>query len=199
MPTRHGRGVTWLAPFLLSTMGPAAFPRARTCAALVLSCCCLGIVTLPTSVKAADVMEIGDEGAFEEQVISSSAVWVVGFVSGNERSEQMADALQHVADTMLDVRVGAVDISEAKAVGYEFGVRKRTAPKAAVFLSRSRNAVELTLPEDPIDAAVGDALVTEVRGLLERDGNEIGQGGEYQKITLAVGGTGEWAGDDADL
>uniref|UniRef100_A0A7S1CBA0 Uncharacterized protein n=1 Tax=Bicosoecida sp. CB-2014 TaxID=1486930 RepID=A0A7S1CBA0_9STRA len=145
---------------------------------------------LPCAARADGVMTIAGDDGFEDTVLADRAVWLIGMVAGNERSAALESALTAVADELPGVAVGIVDIRTAKAVGSEFGVRKRKAPKLFAFLTRSRSAAEVALAEEAADVeGSAGAIAAAVRELLAQEGNEV-VNGAYQKITLALGGAG---------
>lgn len=163
-----------------------------------------------------DVAVLGTESAFEETVLADTKVWLVAFiVHGADRSEGLVSALPAI-DAAVPARIATLDVAGAKPIGYEFGVRRRTAPQLKLFVSRSRNAHDIEIPEQILDdleaarsgaagedaASITIATSAKLAGLVKEAvaahtaDNAMGDDGVLDKVTLALGGA---DGDDAEL
>ena len=137
-----------------------------------------------------------DADDFEQRVIQSPDVWLVGYIYKDDTFASFARKL--AASLGGAVRVGLVDFNaKTREICYEHNVRKRRCPQLRLFPTRSRTSVHIEVPdpaavarmtamgEDSAQGVVDAVEAALVEAGCERDGDE---GGRAKKITLALGG-----------
>lgn len=199
----------------------------RSAAALAAIAAVAAILVLELQALGAAALRLGDgdevpssvwvienDNDFESNVLPDRHVWLLAVVSDNEPSAAFtASTLAPLAEAVTPhVKLGLVRLSDAKTVGYEYQVRKRTAPKLLLFSVRSRSAETLAL-KDAISDGGGDSEAEAVevvervsRWLMQAaeaseckrtddgpQGKRKGKGkgevlGLFEKATLALGG-----------
>ena len=141
-----------------------------------------------------EVHTITTDAAFEDNVISSPACWAVMFESPSRDMTEAEKVLQHLDAVLPSVKLGRADVDHVKTFVSEFNVRKRMVPRLLVFNSRARQAEVIKISSDATGAlqpasTVAEAVLQTVKGVLAD--NPHSEGGDCEKLTLAIGGKSE--------
>ena len=150
----------------------------------------LCLVSLATAVM--EVPIIPDDQTFEAEVIHASSCIAVLFTS--ETRETPESLLDDIHAEMPGLLLAKADVDSVKAFSSEFNVRKRMVPRLLLFNARARQAHVIKLKDDGGGAVMASSVVSSLRSLLAE--NEQTADGQWQKLTLAIGGGG---GDKSEL
>jgi hypothetical protein len=150
------------------------------------------------------VHHIRNEDRFEDSV-TDPVVTAVAVISKRHRTQQAKRLLQAMGEAAHGlakrVKLAAIYLEDAKAVGYEFAIRSRKTPKILLFSTRSRTADELEVVARTDDEeawskgggafGTAEALVSAIIAKVEETKCGLNDAGQYVKKTLAIGGGGE--------
>ena len=135
----------------------------------------------------AAITTIADDAAFESEIMMSSNCWAVLFTSSTRDVDEAIKITERLGASLPGLSIATADVDAVKAVCSEFNVRKRMIPRLLVFNSRARQASIVKMVDTTLDEVLAQVKAELTENTKSDDGN-------YEKLTLAIGGGG---GDEA--
>ena len=142
------------------------------------------VILVCACTAAAELIKVPTDDAFEKEIMASSKCWAVLFVSAHRDVAEATKNVERLESLVPGLSLASADVDDVKAVCSEFNVRKRMVPRLLVFNSRARQASIVKVSDmslDDLTAAVNAELTENTK---DTEGN-------YEKLTLAIGGGGE--------